>query len=119
MTVIRVPKTPASAINPDRPISGLLKNQILHLQHAEFRLPARDQTNIYVNKIRTEREAAEYIRQVTAKIHPEATGGGRAKTRVIPTITAVGKRKPGKKSAAKPKSKSKSKSTGRVARKRK
>jgi hypothetical protein len=103
MTVIRVPKTPASAMNPDRPISGLLKNQIVHLQHAEFRLPARDQTNIYINKIKTEGEAAEYIRQVTAKIHPEASGPGKDR----------------RKHAAKAKIKSKVKSKGKLARKRK
>lgn len=119
MTVIRVPKTPASAMNPDRPISGLLKNQIVHLQHAEFRLPARDQTNIYINKIKTEGEAAEYIRQVTAKIHPEASGVGKGKSRVIPTFPAMGEPKGRRKRAAKAKIKSKVKSKGKLARKRK
>ena len=72
MTVIRVPRTPASAMNPHRPMGKLLQNQLLHLQEAEFRLPANLQTNIYINKIKTEGEAAEYIRQVTARLHPEA-----------------------------------------------
>ena len=90
MTVIRVPKTPASAMNPDRPISGLLKNQIEHLQHAEFRLPIRDQTNIYINKIKTEGEAAEYIRQVTAMLHREQSGERESRSR-IPTARAKSK----------------------------
>lgn len=71
MTIIRVPKPPQSALNKERPISSLLKTQIEHLQEAEFRLPARAQTNIYINAIKTEAEAAEYIRQVTAKLHAE------------------------------------------------
>jgi hypothetical protein len=106
MVVIRVPKTPASASNPDRPISSLLRNQIEHLQEAEFRLPVRDQTNIYVNKIKTEGEAAEYIRQVTAKLHSEATprkktrqGGKSTSPRF--TIAAVGQRKTKPKAKAK------------------
>ena len=64
MTVIRVPRTPASAMNPDRPVGKLLRNQLVHLQEAEFRLPANQQTNIYINKIKTEGEAAEYIPRV-------------------------------------------------------
>jgi hypothetical protein len=71
MAIIRVPKPPKAALNKDRPISSLLKTQIRHLQEAEFRLPARAQTNIYINTIKTEGEAAEYIRQVTANLHAE------------------------------------------------
>ena len=32
---VRIPIPPASAINEDRPISGLIKAQLLHIQHAE------------------------------------------------------------------------------------
>jgi len=71
MESIRVPKPPKSALNKDRPISSLLKTQIRHLQEAEFRLPARAQTNIYINAIKTEGEAADYIRRVTANLHAE------------------------------------------------
>jgi hypothetical protein len=118
MTVIRVPKTPASALNPDRPISALLKNQIVHLQHAEFRLPVRDQTNIYINKIKTEGQAAEYIRQVTAKLHPKSAGGGKAKSR-IPAAPAPRKPKRRTKSRANAKTKSTASSKRKPARKRK
>ena len=116
MTIIRVPKTPASAMNPDRPVSSLLKNQIEHLQTAEFRLPARQQTNIYINKIKTERQAAEYIRQVTARLHPEgamvaSTRKAKAKSRVLPRIAAAAESGSAKKS--KPKSRSKSRSAAR------
>jgi ArsR family metal-binding transcriptional regulator len=69
MTVIRVPLPAKNSFNPDRPVSGLLKAQILHLQDTEKRLPLDLRSNIYINAIKTEGEAAEYIRQVTEAIH--------------------------------------------------
>jgi hypothetical protein len=69
MAVIKVPAAPKSSMNQDRPVSALLKSQILHLQEAEFRLPAQYQTNIYIHSIETEGDAGEYIRQVTQAIH--------------------------------------------------
>ncbi len=70
MTVIHVPRPDAkSTMNPDRPVNTLLKAQIQHLHDAEMNLPFRHRTDIYINAIKTEGEAAEYIRQVTAAIH--------------------------------------------------
>jgi len=70
MTLIKVPVTlPQSAYDPDRPISSLLKMQVEHLYQAEKRLPPRYQSGTYVNAIRTEGEAARYIRDVTEAIH--------------------------------------------------
>lgn len=66
---IKIPVPPQSAMNKDRPVSGLLKAQILHLHEAERRLPVRHHTDIYINAIKTEGEAAEYIRTVTEAIH--------------------------------------------------
>jgi hypothetical protein len=102
MTVIRVRKPPASAMNPDRPVPSLLKTQIAHLQEAEFRLP-RQQTNICINKIKTEGQATEYIRQVK-RLHPEGASrkvSQKAKGKVRPaatfTIAAMGDGKRAKK----------------------
>src|SRR5208282_3338467 len=69
MTRIVVPPLPENAINRCRPISALLKTQILHLHEAERRLPPRFRTEIYINEIKTEGDAAEYIRAVTEAIH--------------------------------------------------
>jgi hypothetical protein len=69
MTVIKVPKPPRSAYDPNRPVSSLLKMQVEHLSEAEKRLPLRYRSEIYVNAIKTEGDAAEYIRQVTMGIH--------------------------------------------------
>jgi hypothetical protein len=104
MSVIKVPRPPKSAFNTNRRVSALLKNQMEHMQTAEFRLPARQQTNIYINKIKTEGEAAEYIRQVTARLHPEGTKSAGLE------LAAVGEKKSArkKKSKVKPKPKKKS-----------
>lgn len=69
MVVIPVPKPSAKAMNPGRPINCLLLAQVEHLQHAERRLPLRYRSEIYTHAIRTEGEAALYIREVTEAVH--------------------------------------------------
>jgi hypothetical protein len=69
MTVIKVPRPPKSAFNPNRPVNTLLKTQIDFLHKAERRLPTRYHSEIYVNAIKTEGEASTYIREVTEAIH--------------------------------------------------
>jgi len=113
MAVIKVPAAPKSSMNQDRPVSALLKSQILHLQEAEFRLPAEYQTNIYIHSIQTEGDAGEYIRQVTRAIHDaHAARIRRAKLKTKPKRTSTKAAAPAtppktkaKKAAAKKKSK--------------
>jgi hypothetical protein len=81
MTMIHVPR-PKNAFNPNRPVSALLKAQMEYLHEAEKRLPLQYHSEIYVNAIRTEGEAAKYIRHVTEAIH-EAHGAA-ARARVVP-----------------------------------
>jgi len=69
MEVIHVPRPSKKAMDPDRPANALLLAQVSHLQHAERRLPLRYRSDIYTHAIRTEGEAAEYIREVTEAIH--------------------------------------------------
>jgi hypothetical protein len=69
MALIIVPKPSKHAMNPDRPVSGLLLAQIEHLHVAEKNLPLRYRSDKYIKAIRTEREAATYIKQVTEAIH--------------------------------------------------
>jgi hypothetical protein len=102
MTFIPVPKPPKSALNLNRPVSKLLRNQMEHLQEAEFRLPARLQTNVYINAIKTEGEAADYIRRVTQAIHDahatqvaaEARKSKAGKRRRLLEIAAVADERP-------------------------
>jgi hypothetical protein len=82
MTVVHVPRPdPKRAMNPNRPANTLLKAQIEHLQEAEWKLPIEHQSNIYVNAIQTEGEAAEYIKKVTESIQAahQAVAAKRAK----------------------------------------
>src|SRR5438067_12746069 len=69
MEVIHVPRPSKTAMNPDRPANALLLAQVSHLQHAERQLPLRYRSDIYIHAIRTEGEAANYIREVTEAIH--------------------------------------------------
>jgi hypothetical protein len=119
MALIPVPKPPKSAYDPDRPMSSLLKSQIGHLREAESKLPLRYRSEVYVKAVRTEGEAAQYIREVTEAIHEaheEAQRKRRApeRKRVI-EIAAVADERAERKAASKAKNKKKS----TVARKRK
>ena len=104
MPTIHVPRPPKTAMDPQRPVSSLLKTQIEHLQEAELRLPLKYQTGIYVNAIRTEGEAAEYIGAVTEAIHDahaEAAAkrvkGVRTRRRVLEIAAAAEREVPRKK----------------------
>jgi len=100
MTKILLPPLPENAINKDRPVSGLLRAQILHLHEAERRLPPRHRTKIYVNAIKTEGEAAEYARAVTEAIHEAhaaaAAKRSRPKRKGVIDIAAVADDRPRK-----------------------
>jgi hypothetical protein len=114
MKIVKVPKPSSDSMNQGRAVSGLLKSQILHLQEAEFRLPAKYQTNIYIHSIQTEGDAAEYIREVTERIHEaHASHSRRAKpkpqrerTFAIAAAAAKPRKKKAKRATAKKKKKS-------------
>jgi hypothetical protein len=119
MAMIHVPR-PKSAFNPNRPVSGLLKAQTEYLHEAEKRLPLRYQSGIYINAIRTEGEAAKYIRHVTEAIREAHADAASAQVRIAPKRKRVietaavadereakkrasrGKKRGGKKSGGKP-----------------
>ena len=85
MALIHVPRPPKNAGDSERSLSSLLKSQMEHLFEAEKRLPHRYRSQIYINAIKTEGEAAEYIRQVTTAIHAahEAAAAKRERGRGI------------------------------------
>jgi hypothetical protein len=85
------------AYNPDRPISGLIRTQLLHLHHAEHLvIPPKERTDININTLHTERQASEYIQKVTALLHKH----GRKSTKKA--RKPAGKKAPVKKAAARP-----------------
>jgi hypothetical protein len=63
------------------------------LNDAEMRLPASQQTDIYINAIKTEGEAAEYIGKVTAAIHETHEAAAKRARPAIKKKPAI-KRKP-------------------------
>lgn len=119
MTVIRIPKTPSDAYNNNRAVSSLLRTQILHLREAEKIFPPQHHSGIYINAIKTEGQAAEYIRHVTAtirRLHEEAAAPRVARVPRIAAAAArthVPKSKPQGKSKVKPQLKSRTKTTKR------
>jgi hypothetical protein len=113
MALIHVPRPPKSAWNPDRPVSSLLKMQVEQLHHAARRLPLRYRSETYVNAIKTEGEAAKYIREVTQAIHDahiDAESGRRPpKRKKVIEIAAVAEGRPKRKAKKGSPKKSKSK----------
>ena len=69
MALITVPKPPKSAYDPNRPATSLLKAHVEHMREAESKLPIKYRSDFYAKAVRTEGEAAEYIRDVTEAIH--------------------------------------------------
>ncbi len=94
MALIHVPR-PENAWDPNRPVNALLKSQILHLHDAELKLPVRQQTDIYINAIKTEGEAADYVRQVTEAIRAahQTAAAKRARPAVKRTKKGMAKKK--------------------------
>jgi hypothetical protein len=92
MTIIKVPRPPQSAMDPNRPVSGLLKAQILQLHTAEKNLPLRYRTDIYINAIKTEGEAADYVGRVTAAIHEAHRSAAAKRGRGIAIAAAADER---------------------------
>ena len=86
MRMIDVPAVEKEAYNPDRPISGLIQMQLVHLHTAEQALPPRQRTGVNIAMLHSEGQAAEYMQRVTALLHR----AGKAK------------KKAAKKTAAKP-----------------
>jgi len=70
------------AYNHDRPISSLIRTQLLHLHHAEnIVVPPKARTNININHLLTERQASEYIEKVTRLLHRCGKASGTSKSK--------------------------------------
>lgn len=82
--VVPVPKPSARAYNPNRPVSGLIENQIRHLQAAEWRLRPEHRSRIAAQTITTEKQASAYIQHVTSKLHPQGAPTARPAARPSP-----------------------------------
>ncbi len=102
MTMIHVPRPdPKSAMDRNRAVNTLLKVQIERLHEAEMKLPAGMQTETYINAIKTEGEAADYVRSVTEAIRAAHVGAAAkrvarpvVKRRHVIEIAAVAEERP-------------------------
>ena len=67
--VVKVPRPHKPRYEPDRPITDLVRNQLLHLSLAQRSLPKQHHAPMDVYSIETEAQASEFIRHVTSKLH--------------------------------------------------
>jgi hypothetical protein len=117
MTMIHVPQPAKNSLNLNRPVSSLLLAQVEQMHMAEKRLPLRYRTEIYINAIKTEGEAARYISEVTTAIHRAHSDAAKLRTKRVPKLkpaaqlAAAGKDKPAPKRTLKATAK---KASGRV-----
>ena len=74
------------AYDHDRPISNLIRTQLLHLHYAEnMSIPPQARTNTNINHLLTEKQASEYIQRVTRLLHRY----GKVSSRTKPKKTAT------------------------------
>jgi len=72
MKIVRIPRTPASAFDKNRPASELLKAQVRHARAVDMTLSPERRTAAAEPAVGTEQEAAEYVGQVTKQLNPKA-----------------------------------------------
>ncbi|HEX7959855.1 MAG TPA: hypothetical protein VF493_08050 [Terriglobales bacterium] len=105
--VVNVLRVESNSYDHNRDISGLVMHQLIHLRTVEESLPEEHRTGTNISDLHTEAEAAEYIGQVTAKLHQ--LGGKSAKTTKKKKTSAGAGTKKGARHAKKLRSKAKRK----------
>ena len=101
--VAKVAKTPKSAYDHGRFISSLIEHQIKHFHEIEKSLLKPGQERTDITKIKTELQASEYLKRMTALLHPQ----GAEKPRRVTPPRKTRKRAKAAKSKGKGKTKSK------------
>ena len=101
--VAKVPKTPKSAYDHGRFISSLIEHQIKHFHEIEKSLLKPGQELTDITEIKTELQASEYLKKMTALLHPQ----GAEKPRKVAPPRKTRKRAKAAKSKGKGKAKSK------------
>ncbi len=74
---VRVPKPSKASFDRERPLekNTLLLNQVKHLHELEKALRRRLDSGIRYEDVKTEGQAAEYIRRITCILHPHFDKG--------------------------------------------
>ena len=70
LKIVRIPRTPASAFDQHREVSDLVRNQVRHA-HQEMQAWWEQSGSVAPDQIRTEQQAADYLKMVTHILHPE------------------------------------------------
>jgi len=76
--IVRIPKPSKDSVNPNRLLAGntLLLNQLKHIRKRELEFPPERQSGMDFDQIKTEGQAAEYIRKLATVLHPQAKKSG-------------------------------------------
>lgn len=69
VNVVHVPQPARAALNKDRPLSSLLRNQVEHFQRLNNELFQQEKSAVPASPVQTEGEAALYMKKMTAKLH--------------------------------------------------
>jgi hypothetical protein len=69
---VKVPRPAPGSFHKHRPLSDLLRKQVEHFHEVEMSWPAEQRTGIDPKAIKTETDAATYIRAITARLHSGA-----------------------------------------------
>jgi hypothetical protein len=72
VAVIRVPKTPKKAYDPQRRAGTLLQSQLVHLEWAVRPASARSEKAFQIKRATTEAAAARRIEQLTIELHRQS-----------------------------------------------
>lgn len=72
LKIVRIPRTPSSAFDQHREVSDLVRNQVRHA-HLEMQNWWKSRGGVAPDQIRTEQQAADYLKMVTHILHPEGT----------------------------------------------
>jgi len=91
--VVNVPAVEQTAYNHGRFMSGLVMHQLIQLRTVEESLPEEHRTETNISSLHTEAQAAEYIGQVTQKLH-QLRGKRRKKAKKKAVGAGARKKKP-------------------------
>jgi len=69
---VRIDEVPATALQPDRPMHDMLRDNIRGMKEAELQLPPEEQTGIDINSLKTEQDGARYIKAVMDRLRKHA-----------------------------------------------
>ena len=91
--VVKVPRPHAPRFEPDRPITDLVRNQVMHLSLAQRQLHKKHHHPTDIYSIKTEGEASHFIGHVTAKLHSSKKSSKAKPTRRAKTAKSKARRK--------------------------